>query len=164
MLPSSERLRRKSVFQRAYKERRSVSSPQVSLYVLPKVAKGNPNKVNTYWRPLAGFVVSKKTAKSACKRNRVKRQTREAYRLLSRRIFSGQKNHFGLRDWYAIVFVIHPKALTSNFDEIARSVESCLIRAEKKYGQTRSTRKQKSKDDQDVKRSEISSRSGDNNS
>lgn len=111
-----------------------------------------------YWRPLAGFVVSKKTAKSACKRNKVKRQTREAYRLLSQAIYDGKKNHIRLSAWYALVFVIHPRSLTSSFDEIARSVESCLIRAEKKFSgsnfsakpSSKQTSKQKSKDDQDV--------------
>lgn len=161
MLPSRERLRRKSVFQRAYKERRHVSSPQVSLYVLPKLSHpGNNEK----WRPLVGFVVSKKTARNASARNRVKRQTREAYRKLSRALFDGAKEHISLSSFYALVFVVHPKAINSTFDEIFQAVESCLIRAEKKFCWQRRAGKQKSKDDQDVNRSSKSSSPGDNKS
>lgn len=111
---------------------------------------------------MVGFVVSKKTSKSACKRNRVKRQTREAYRRLSRLIYANEKEHIALNRWYALVFVIHPKALTSKFDEIAKSVESCLIRAESKFGSDISTRKQKAKNDLHINRSQKSSRTGDN--
>ena len=162
MLPSTERLRRKSVFQRAYKERRHVSSPQVSLYVLPKLTHpGSSDK----WRPLVGFVVSKKTAKNASARNRVKRQTREAYRMLSRALFDGSREHIQLGSFYALVFVIHPKAINSSFDDIYQSVESCLIRAEKKFCRlAKGPGKQKSKDDQDVNRSPKSSSPGDNSS
>lgn len=173
MLPSNERLRRKNVFQRAYKERRHVSSPQVSLYVLPRISRSGQTKVGgeaDTWRPLVGFVVSKKTARNACQRNRIKRQTREAYRSLSRNVFEGEKKHLRLNRWYALVFVIHPHALISNFDEIYKAVESCLIRAEKKFSgrpaSASSAGKQKSiksKDDQDVNRSRNSSSTLDNN-
>ncbi len=176
MLPSNERLRRKNVFQRAYKERRHVSSPQVSLYVIPRISRSGRSRAGEVgseadsWRPLVGFVVSKKTARNACQRNRIKRQTREAYRSLSRIVFRGEKNHLRLHRWYALVFVIHPHALISNFDEIYKAVESCLIRAENKFSgksaSSSSSGKQKSikpKDDQDVNRSRNSSSTLHNN-
>lgn len=164
MLPSKERLRRKSVFQRAYNGRRMVSSPQVSLFVLPKESKDN--KVNKYWKPMVGFVVSKKTSKSACKRNRVKRQTREAYRLISQEVYSGIREDIQLNIWYAVVFVIHPNALNSSFSQIKSSVESCLIRSQKKLKGKSTDKtwsgKQKAKDDLLVNRSQKSSRTSDN--
>lgn len=127
MLPSVERLRRASVFQRAYNKRMVVSTPVVTLYILPK--EGKLTERNTQWRPLAGFVVAKKVSKSSCKRNRAKRRVREAYRHARIAVFSGNRDDITLRNWYALVFVVHEPALKATYGQIEDAVVNCLIRA-----------------------------------
>ncbi|MBX9670538.1 MAG: ribonuclease P protein component [Candidatus Obscuribacterales bacterium] len=130
MLPSEERLRRASVFQRAYNKRMVVSTPMVTLYILPK--EGKSNERSTHWRPLAGFVVAKKVSKSSCKRNRAKRMVREAYRHVRIAVFSGERGDIALRNWYAMVFVVHEPALRATYAQIDDAVVNCLVRASSK--------------------------------
>jgi ribonuclease P protein component len=96
--------------------------------------------------PLVGFVVSKKVIKSACGRNRAKRRMREAYRLLrsggkrQKGVFSGESIDVisSLQQWYALVWVINEKVLKTDWQEICKTMEGCLLEASKKYGQRRS--------------------------
>ncbi len=129
MLPSEERLRRASVFQRAYNKRMVVSTSVVTMYILPKESKGAPK---ADWKPLTGFVVAKKVSKSAVKRNRAKRKIREVYRLLRTSVFNGERQDIALRDWYAIVFVAHEGALEATYEQVEEAVVSCLVRASSK--------------------------------
>lgn len=148
MLPASERLRKTSVFQRAYSARNSVSSGCVILYVLPrrppqgkaaKLAKAaGSNQTNNQssqarW-PLTGFAISKKVLKSACKRNRAKRRVREAYRLIKNSANQAFYQETFLHRWYALVYVINPTAITASFGDISVSVKDCLLKAGKKFG------------------------------
>jgi ribonuclease P protein component len=105
-----------------------VSTSVLSLYVLPKEKKTS-DRSRSSWRPLAGFVVAKKVSKSACKRNRAKRQIREVYRLLRSEVFEGRREDIALQDWYAIVFVAHDRAIGADFNEIRASVTDVLVRA-----------------------------------
>lgn len=129
MLPSAERLRRQSLFERAYKARMVINSDAFSLYVVlrrPSLQQAKflsaPNK---NLLPLAGFVVGKKVSKSACVRNKVKRRLRESYRLVRR--------SFELNQLYALVFVIHPQALHMSWTQLNGALLSSLERAKKKY-------------------------------
>src|ERR1700722_1602574 len=110
MLPSNERLKRPHLFTRAYGARKLVTTPIFTLHVLPRQATGRMQSAPTKpLLPMVGFVVSKKTAKSAFCRNRMKRRLREAYRSLS----PGQS----LNKWYTMVFVIKENALTATWAE-----------------------------------------------
>jgi len=129
VLPSSERLRRKSLFQRTYAARKSVSSPLVTLYVLPRQPRSAPNL------PHVGFVVGKNVDKRATRRNRAKRRLREAYRKL-RQVYASVKQ------WYSMVWVIHSNALTADWQEVLQAVDSCLVAAERKYGRQRAQARQ----------------------
>lgn len=120
MLPSPERLRRQSLFERAYKARMVINADAFSLYVVPRRPSSGKSLL-----PLAGFVVGKKVSKSSCVRNRVKRQLRESYRLVRR--------SFELNQLYALVFVIHPQALHMTWDQLNGALLSSLDRAKKKY-------------------------------
>ncbi len=129
MLPSQERLRRKSLFERAYKARMVINADAFSLYVVPRRPSPHQTKFanakNNDLLPLAGFVVGKKVSKSACVRNKVKRRLRESYRLVRRR--------FELNQLYALVFVIHPQALHLSWEQLNRALLSSLERAKKKF-------------------------------
>ncbi len=120
MLPSPERLRRQSLFERAYKARMVINADAFSLYVVPRHPSSGKSLL-----PLAGFVVGKKVSKSSCVRNRIKRQLRESYRLVRR--------SFELNQLYALVFVIHPQALHMTWDQLNGALLSSLDRAKKKY-------------------------------
>lgn len=149
MLPATERLTRSGLFQRAYTARKTISSPLVALYVLPKTkpagSKGgaagfkpseNPSVLGVKSRfssrmPLVGFVVAKKVCKSAVVRNRAKRRLREAYRLLRQ---SDRAAAISLNQWYALVWVITEKTITASWEEIKDTVLDCLTRANAKFG------------------------------
>lgn len=182
MLPSKERLRRASVFQRAYNGRTRVNTPLVSLYVLPRQSKpggqsrgfqsqnrgGKPDgsRVSDSWRPLSGFVVAKKVSKSACKRNRAKRRLREAYRLLRG---SPAGAALELTQWYALIFVAHPPMLEATWQDVEKAVRDCLARAHSKLGRGRGQQnaasgqsKSATKNDPRVKPGEMKPRERDN--
>ena len=148
MLPAHERLRKTSVFQRAYAARNSVSFGCGTLYVLHRRppggkpgAKARPEAAvkvksgNQLKLPLVGFSISKKVFKSACKRNRAKRRVREAYRLVKNGFDENFRQEAAMHRWYALVYVINPTALTLGFTEIAAAIRESLIKAGKKFGQ-----------------------------
>jgi len=142
MLPAHERLRKTSVFQRAYAARNSVSFTCGTLYVLPRrPPQGKGKKPDTGLKPrqplkgpMIGFSISKKVLKSACKRNRAKRRVREAYRQVKTTFDDVFRQEAAMHRWYALVYVINPLALTAGFDEIAASIKESLLKAGKKFG------------------------------
>jgi ribonuclease P protein component len=141
VLPAAERIKRSSVFQRAYNARKSVSGQLFVLYVLPRTKSTQPLRQARL--PITGFVISKKIFKSACRRNRAKRTLREAYRLLrsgdekSDSLFSSAVADVrqSLHQWYALIFVINEKALNAAWPEICKKMEDSLLLVDKKYGQ-----------------------------
>ncbi len=153
MLPSPERLTRAGLFQRAYTARKSINTACFTLYVLPRLDRGQtPSRsknqstkttlassgnsqelarMHVAAMPLVGFVVAKKVCKSACARNRAKRRVREAYRLLR---LSNAEFREKLSQWYAMVFVVHNKTLDAQWTDIQNAVLDCLNKANAKYG------------------------------
>ncbi len=121
MLPASERLRRDNLFQRVYAGRKSVSSPLFTLYVLPRQPRSAPKA------PLVGFVVGKKVDSKAAYRNRAKRRVREAYR-------QAKLEHPSVKQWYAMVWVVHNKILSASWDEILKAVSDCMTKTAERYG------------------------------
>lgn len=102
LLPANERLRKSSVFQRAYTGRKNVNTRLVTLYVVPRAkserkapGSNSSNLFNATRMPFVGFVAAKKVLKSAVARNRVKRRVREAYRLLTRSLRDGHSDSAG---------------------------------------------------------------------
>lgn len=168
MLPANERLRKSSVFQRAYTGRKSVNTRLVTLYVVPraKTERKTPNQSQAVRMPFVGFVAAKKVLKSAVSRNRVKRRVREAYRLLTRSLRESPKERavanaqaaigktvqntidstegafnpkYKLGQWYVLVFVLHAVALEASWTEILNAVNECLTKAENKFGVLKSS-------------------------
>ena len=73
MLPRASRLKRSRDFQAVYKRRASWASPHLALYVRFRTPReGEASRL--------GFVISKKIAKRAHDRNRLKRRLREISR------------------------------------------------------------------------------------
>jgi ribonuclease P protein component len=74
MLPRVSRLKRSRDFQAVYKRRQSWATPHLALYVRFRTPReGEASRL--------GFVISKKVAKRAHDRNRLKRRLREITRL-----------------------------------------------------------------------------------
>ncbi len=104
MLPRASRLKRSRDFQAVYKRRLSWASPHLALYVrFHAPREGQASRL--------GFVISKKIAKRAHDRNRLKRRLREICRLqLLPRV---------QRPCDAL-FVARPSAAEAGFSELGR--------------------------------------------
>lgn len=124
MLPEEERLRRASLYKRAYAARKFVTFPAVTLYVLPRQERSQARK------PFAGFVVSKKTHSKATERNRSKRRVREAYKRV-------RLEKESLKQWYAVVWLINEKAADATFDELIKTMSEAVDKADKSFGRTK---------------------------
>src|SRR5689334_12518807 len=75
MLPRAARLKRNRDFRAVYARGKSFSTPALTLYVRPR-ARGEPAGAASR----LGFVISKKAARRAHDRNRLKRRLREICR------------------------------------------------------------------------------------
>jgi ribonuclease P protein component len=136
VLPDAERLRKHSLFQRVYTNRKSVSTELLSLYVLSKQTRGSTKL------PLAGFVAAKKTLPKAVARNRAKRRLREAYRIVKKTELKSAstpdasmiQDRLRLEQWYAIVWVVQAEVLNADFSDIIKSMQQCLQKANQKFG------------------------------
>jgi ribonuclease P protein component len=83
---------------------------------------------------MVGFVVSKKISKSACRRNKIKRRLREAYRNFRASEKDNGTEKQPLEKWYAMVFVIKENALTATWSEICSTIEKAFLEAARRYG------------------------------
>jgi ribonuclease P protein component len=118
MLPRGARLRRNRDFQNVYRVRKSWATPHLVLYVRfhARAASGEAGLVRL------GFVISKKVAKRAHDRNRLKRRLREIARgqILPRRLPG--------RSWDAL-FVARSSAPTLDFESLMEDVETLVRQA-----------------------------------
>lgn len=115
MLPRAARLRKNRDFQAVYRVRRSWATPHLVLYVraLPGCEPG---------RTRLGFVISKKIAKRAHDRNRLKRRLREICR-------AGLASADGTgRSWDAL-FVARASAPALDFSQLVAEVRHLTRRA-----------------------------------
>jgi ribonuclease P protein component len=110
MLAKLHRLSKRKDFEFVFKRGRVVTDRTLFL----KYAKTKADQ------PLrATFVVSAKTEKSAVKRNRARRQAREAFRSLMPHLPAG----------YDFIFTIKPPFLTLPYAEKAETIKRLLTRA-----------------------------------
>lgn len=118
MLPSGMRLRRNRDFQAVYRVRKSWATPHLALYVRFH-SRPAPDGLPAV---RLGFVISKKVAKHAHDRNRLKRRLREICR---GRVLPQKRPG---RSWDAL-FVARSSAPTLDFSQLAAEVESLSRRA-----------------------------------
>lgn len=115
MLPRAARLRKSRDFQNVYRARRSWATPSLVLYVRARPAVG---PARTRW----GFVISKKIAKRAHDRNRLKRRLREICR--ASLTADSQRG----RSWDAL-FVARASAPALDFSHLAAEVQQLCRQA-----------------------------------
>lgn len=110
MLKKQYRLKSKSAFTATYKLKNSMYKNGIVLFVGKKKQDNSPTR--------AGFVVSKKTHKSAVKRNRLKRLMRESYRLLLK-----ENSIQYSQNVMSLIFIGQKDALGRSFNEIQRTIK-----------------------------------------
>lgn len=114
MLPPSERLTRRRDFAHVYGRKKSLGSPLLVLYVRRFDVNG-PNAVTRRM----GFVVSKKAAKRAHDRNKVKRRLREICRL----------HRANWRTGWDAVWVVKAEAVHASYADLDKTVCGLVRRA-----------------------------------
>ncbi|MDD3419938.1 MAG: ribonuclease P protein component [Candidatus Gastranaerophilales bacterium] len=117
MLPKQQRLIKSSAFKATYRLKQSTADALLVLCAGKIKTAQAPTKV--------GFVVSKKIHKRAVKRNRIKRLTREAYRLA---IKNGDINP----KWMSLIFTAREASLNADFKQVYNSVIKLIQKMEKK--------------------------------
>jgi len=121
MIPRQNRLKHMKDFEVLSREGRFFSDTLVTSKVVRIVPELFPRRDYTEANLLFGFVVSKKIEKSAVRRNRAKRQIREAVRL-----FLKEKK---CKNGYVVVIMAKKEIFGKEFTEIQRSVENVLHKA-----------------------------------
>lgn len=121
MIPRQYRLKHDKDFEVLFKEGKFIRGT----YVGAKVWKIDPDKYErrgyTDDTLRIGFVVSKKVEKRAVRRNKIKRQMREAARLELKFV---EPNH-----GYLLAFIATPASVEATYADIAADVQHILRRA-----------------------------------
>ncbi|MFH0857632.1 MAG: ribonuclease P protein component [Candidatus Magasanikbacteria bacterium] len=118
MLPRENRLKHMKDFEVLSREGKFFSDALVTSKVVRIAPNLFPRRDYTEENLLFGFVVSKKIEKSAVRRNKAKRQIREAVRLLLKE----KKCKHG----YVVVIMAKKEIFGKEFTEIQKSVENLL--------------------------------------
>lgn len=121
MLPQAHRLKKDRDFDILFSEGRFVAGRTVNAKVWRIDTEKYPKRGYTPHDLKIGFVVGVKTEKSAVKRNRVKRQMREAVRLI---IKDGR-----MKRGYHIAILAKPESIGAPYQTIAQSIEEVLGKA-----------------------------------
>jgi ribonuclease P protein component len=116
MLPRAGRLRRNRDFRLVFSKRRSFGSELLTLYVRPQ-RPATGDDAGSVQLSRFGFVISKKTARRAHDRNRIKRRLREICRL---RVLPRLRGPSPVD----IVFVARAPAAEADFARLAAEVET----------------------------------------
>jgi ribonuclease P protein component len=113
MLPRGMRLKQNRDFRAVYNRRTSFATPTLVLYVR---MRPRPSDADSAVVRRLGFVVSKKLARRAHDRNRIKRRLREACRVALL-----PKIDMGIG--FDALFVARTPSLTSSFARLAADIE-----------------------------------------
>ena len=126
MLPKSERLKEKYLFDLAFnlgkKRKQKINSDLLSLYYLYRKKDINKSSFKTISIKTA-FIVGLRVDKKANKRNIVKRRMRAAYAVLMKKNLNQLKNKISVLIWIA-----NPLIKGATFEQIKTSMEKLIIR------------------------------------
>lgn len=124
MLPRSQRLTTRA-FAKAFAQGRTTRHPLLQVRVAPRgelraIVEPSNHGTSEHGAPRAAFVVAKKLTKAA-RRNRLRRQLRECYRL------NPHRHDARLRD-LDLIFLAAPAALNASCEELNDAVNQLLFR------------------------------------
>ena len=122
MLPRENRLKYDRDFKTLFEEGRFIAGNLVNIQMWEVDSEKYPRRNYSLNDLKIGFVVSKKLSKSAVKRNRIKRQMREAVRLILK------KNEF--KTGYFLLILAKNDILEANYSEIETSIGQIFRRAD----------------------------------
>ena len=117
MLSKNQRLTKSSAFKATYRLKQSTADALLVLYVGKEKTEEQNSRI--------GFIVSTKIHKRSVKRNRIKRLTREAYKL-------ALKNKEINPPWISLIFTARENSLDADFKEVYNSVVSLVNKMDKK--------------------------------
>ena len=120
MLPRENRLKHNRDFKTLFDEGKFVPGSLVNAQIWKIDLEKYPRRKYTLDDLKIGFVVSKKTSKSAVKRNRIKRQMSESVRLII-------KNNT-LKTGYLVLILAKNEILDKEYADIEKSVDQLLHR------------------------------------
>jgi ribonuclease P protein component len=170
VLPSSERLTRAGLFQRAYNARKSINTSLLTLYVLPRQDRGRaPGRANnqTNKTSLASSpqpvelakmqvppvipavpanlvpLVGFVIAKKVCKSACARNRAKRRVREAYRTMRLTNTNfNETLAQWYALVFVLNNKILDADWAEVQKTVQDSLRKANDKYARSKEAKRE----------------------
>ena len=119
MLPKSERLKEKYLFNLAFKKRQKLSSNLLSLYYL-----FNRKDINEL--PKTAFIVGVRIDKKSNIRNLIKRRMRAAYQLIRKTLFSLEKDKNKLCFISVLIWIANPSIKNATFEQIKSVMEGLL--------------------------------------
>ncbi len=117
MLSKKQRLTKSSAFKATYRLKQSTADALLVLYVGKEKTEEQNSRI--------GFIVSTKIHKRSVKRNRIKRLTREAYKL-------ALKNKEINPPWISLIFTARENSLDADFKEVYNSVVALVNKMDKK--------------------------------
>jgi len=106
MLPKENRLTKNTDFQAVYKKGKFFGTKLIHFKYMK----------NSLPNTRVGFVIGTKVSKSAVKRNKIKRQMRDIFRLKLDNIKKG----------YDIAVIVKPGAIDMDYDEIVKNIDWAL--------------------------------------
>ena len=121
MLPKSESLKERYLFNLAFKKKQKVSSRLISLYYLFLDKKRYENSKSLEFFPKVAFVVSTKIDKRATLRNLIKRRMKASYKAIKANSEAIKKDKL-----LALIWIANIDIKDSKFAEIKFSMENLL--------------------------------------
>ena len=130
MLPKTERLKDRRLFNIAFKRKQAIRTPLVSLYYLYEKVEKDINQLNGKYLPKTAFIVSTSIEKKANKRNLIKRRMREIYKDIKMPFYFIDKSQNKIYVIHVLIWISNPKVKDVTFLEVKKTMKSVLNKLE----------------------------------
>ena len=124
MLPKTERLKERNLFNLAFKlgktRNQKINSRLLSLYYL--FSKKDINMLNIKLNIKTAFIVGLRVDKKATTRNLIKRRMKASYQFLKKTLFKNKRNIS------VFIWIANPPIKDATFEQIKDSMKNLLMR------------------------------------